>query len=155
EVLDQTIRAVSDQQVAPPERLGDKIARLIQLLRERRCLLILDNFEALMQPGAPTGTYRTGYADYGELLRALSEREHQGCLLLTNREKPAELGPLEGRSAPVRTLPLTGLDQRACQRILETKDITGTATTVSALSRLYGGNPLALLLISEPIHELF
>ncbi|HJZ48035.1 MAG TPA: NACHT domain-containing protein [Roseiflexaceae bacterium] len=92
DVLDQTIGAVSDQQVAPPEQLGDKIARLIQLLRERRCLLILDNFEAVMQPGAPTGTYRTGYAEYGELLRALSEREHQSCLLLTSREKPAELG---------------------------------------------------------------
>src|SRR4029453_15139345 len=29
------------------------------------------------------------------------------------------------------------------------------STTVSALSRLYGGNPLALQLVSEPIHELF
>ena len=31
EVLDQTIRAVSDQQATPPEQLGDKIARLVQL----------------------------------------------------------------------------------------------------------------------------
>jgi WD40 repeat protein/DNA-binding XRE family transcriptional regulator len=155
EVLDQTIHAVSDQQAIPPEQLGDKIARFVQLLRERRCLLILDNFESLMQPGAPTGTYRTGYVEYGELIRALSEREHQSCLLLTSREKPAELGPLEGRSAPVRTLPLTGLDDHACHRILEAKDITGTPTTVSALARLYGGNPLALQLVSEPIHELF
>src|SRR5262245_24562396 len=155
ELLDQTIRAVSEQQVAPPEQLGDKIARLIQLLRERRCLLILDNFESLMQPGAPTGTYRTGYAEYGELLRALSEREHQSCLLLTSREKPAELGAHEGRTTPVRTLPLTGLDHRACQRILEARDITATSTSVSALAQLYGGNPLALQLISEPIHDLF
>src|SRR5262245_3750045 len=155
QVLDQTIGAVSEQQTTPPEQLGDKIARLVQLLRERRCLLILDNFESLMQPGAPTGTYRTGYVEYGELLRAVSEREHQSCLLLTSREKPAELGPHEGRSAPVRTLPLTGLDDRACQLILEAKDITPTATTVSALARLYGGNPLALQLVSEPIHELF
>jgi WD40 repeat protein/DNA-binding XRE family transcriptional regulator len=155
QVLDQIIRAVSDQQAAPPEQLGDKIARLVQLIRERRCLLILDNVESLMQPGAPTGTYRTGYVEYGELIRALSEREHQSCLLLTSREKPAELGPLEGHSAPVRTLPLTGLDDRACHRILEAKDIGGTSATVSALARLYGGNPLALQLISEPIHELF
>src|SRR5262249_49928760 len=109
----------------------------------------------LIQPGAPTGTYRTGYVEYGELIRALSEREHQSCLLLTSREKPAELGRLEGRTAPVRTLQLTGLDDRACHRILEAKDITGPAATVSALARLYGGNPLALQLIAEPIHELF
>jgi transcriptional regulator with XRE-family HTH domain len=155
QLLDQTIGAVSDQQTTPPEQLSDKIARLVQLLRERRCLLLLDNVEALMQPGAPTGTYRTGYAEYGELIRALSEREHRSCLLLTSREKPAELGPLEGRSTPVRTLPLTGLDDHACQRILEARDITTTATSVSALARLYGGNPLALQLVSEPIRELF
>jgi len=155
EVLDQVIRTVSDQQVSPPEQLGDKIARLVQLLRERRCLLILDNFESLMEPAAPTGTYRTGYVEYRELIRALSEREHQSCLLLTSREKPSELVPHEGRAAPVRTLPLTGLDDQACHRILEARDITATAPSVSALVRLYGGNPLALQLVSEPVHELF
>ena len=72
---------------------------IVQLLRERRCLLIFDNFESLMQPGAPTGTYRTGYADYGELIRALSEREHQSCLLLTSREKPASICTRVGRRA--------------------------------------------------------
>src|SRR5262249_48349686 len=77
-----------------------------------------------------------------------------GCVLRTAAQ-PAELGPLEGRTAPVRTLQLTGLDDHACRVILEAKDITATATKVSALSRLYGGNPLALQLVSEPIHELF
>jgi hypothetical protein len=139
----------------PPEQLGDKIALLVQLFRERRCLLILDNFEAILQPDALSGTYRSGYADYGALMHALSEREHQSCLLLTSREKPAELGPREGRNAPVRTLHLTGLDDRACQLILEAKDIVGTAADISALAQFYGGNPLALHLVAEPIRELF
>jgi WD40 repeat protein/class 3 adenylate cyclase len=155
DVLDQTIRAVSDQQATPPEQLPDKIARLVQLLRERRCLLILDNFESILEPDALSGTYRSGYNDYGALILALSEREHQSCLLLTSREKPSELGLHEGRSAPVRALQLAGLEDYACQLILEAKDISGAAPTVSALARLYGGNPLALQLISEPIHELF
>src|SRR3712207_4011402 len=77
EVLDQTIRAVSDQQAIPSEQLPAKLALLVQLLRERRCLLMLDNVESLMQPGVVTGTFRSGYGDYGELLRALSERDHQ------------------------------------------------------------------------------
>src|SRR5262249_28417065 len=155
EVLDQSIRAVSNQQATPPDLVPNKIALLIQLFREQRCLLILDNFESLIQPGALTGTYRTGYAEYGALLSALSERAHQSCLLLTSREKPAELGPLEGRTAPVRTLQLSGLDDRACQSILAAKDINGTAPDMSALARLYGGNPLALNLAAEPIRELF
>src|SRR5262249_51223026 len=123
ELLDQIIRAVSDQQIAPPEQSPDKIALLIQLFRERHCLLILDNFEAILQPGTLTGTYRTGYADYGSLLRALSERKHQSCLMVTSREKPAELGSLESRAGPVRRLSLTGLDDSACQSILKAKDM--------------------------------
>jgi NACHT domain-containing protein len=110
EVLAQIIRAISSQQATLPDLLSDKIALLIQLLRQRRCLLILDNFEAIMQSDTPTGTYRTSYAASGALLRALSEREHQSCLLLTSREKPAELGPLEGRTTPVWTLETSGLD---------------------------------------------
>src|SRR5262249_40412761 len=84
-VLDQFIRAVSDQQVTPPEQLSEKIARLVQLLRQRHCLLVLDNLETIMQSGALTGTYRAGYADYGALLQRLSESEHGSCLLLTSR----------------------------------------------------------------------
>src|SRR5262245_29667174 len=127
EVLDQTIRTVSDQQATPPDQMSDKIALLIQLFRQRRCLVILDNLEALLQPGALAGTYRTGYTDYGTLLERLSQREHHSCLILTSREKPAELGPLEGRSAPVRALQLSGLDDRACDIILKQRDIVATA----------------------------
>src|SRR5262249_31546921 len=155
EVLDQTIRAISDQQATLPDQVPHKIGLLIQLLRQRRCLLILDNFESIMQPGVLTGIYRSGYAEYGELLRAVSEREHHSCVVLTSREKPAELGPLEGRTAPVRTLPPGALSDRASQLILEAKDIVATTADVGALARLYGGNPLALQLIAEPIRELF
>jgi len=104
----------------------------VQLLRARRCLLILDNFEAILQPGALMGTYRTGYAAYGALLQGLSERAHQSRLVLTSREKPAELGPLEGRTTPVRALQLTGLDDHACRAILEAKDISGVRPFLGA-----------------------
>src|SRR5262249_14168437 len=70
EMLDQIIRVVSGQHSVPPEQLPDKIGWLVQLLRQRRCLLILDNFETLLQPDALSGTYRTGYADYSALLQA-------------------------------------------------------------------------------------
>jgi WD40 repeat protein/transcriptional regulator with XRE-family HTH domain len=154
-VLDHTILTVSDQKAIPPEEVTDKIALLVQLFRQRRCLLILDNFESIMQPGALTGTYRTGYADYGELVQALSEREHHSCLMLTSREKPSELGRWESRHAPVRTMQLVGLADDACRLILEMKDIVASEKDVRALRSLYDGNPLALNLVSGPIHELF
>jgi WD40 repeat protein/transcriptional regulator with XRE-family HTH domain len=155
DVLGRVIGVISDQHLAPPDQLADKIALLVQLFRERRCLLILDNFEAILQPGALSGTYRTGYAEYGALLRALSERDHKSCLVLTSREKPVELGQLEARTAPARSLALGGLDEQACARILSGRDIAGRPDDVRALVRLYDGNPLALHLVTEPIRELF
>jgi WD40 repeat protein/predicted ATPase/transcriptional regulator with XRE-family HTH domain len=155
EVLDQLIGAVSTQQANPPEATYDKIALLIQLLRARRCLLVLDNVETIIQSGPRSDEYRADYADYGVLIQRVGESAHQSCLILTSREKPAELAPLEGRTAPVRALTLAGLDERACQTILAEKDIIGSAPEYAELARLYGGNPLALKLASEPIQAIF
>src|SRR3712207_7474261 len=44
---------------------------------------------------------------------------------------------------------------RSCQHVLEAKDITGTTDEVTALAQLYGGNPLALQLVADPIRQLF
>jgi hypothetical protein len=154
-LLDGLVRVVSGQQASLPEGVPDKIALLVELLRGRRCLLVLDNFETIMQEGIRAGDYRPDYANYGALIQRLGESAHQSCLLLTRREKPLELGPLEGRTAPVRTLPVAGLAEQACQAILADKDIYGAAPDWSALARLYGGNPLALKLVSEPIREVF
>lgn len=154
-VLDHAITTVSAPKVIPPEQTTDKLALLVRLLRERRCLLILDNFESILQPGALTGTYRTGYADYGMLIEALSGREHRSCLMLTSREKPAELGQWESPLAPVRAMQLTGLTNAACHLILARKGISTTDHQVEALRTHYHGNPLALNLVAGPIRDLF
>jgi WD40 repeat protein/transcriptional regulator with XRE-family HTH domain len=154
-LLDSLIRVVSAQQATLPDSVPDKIALLVEWLRGHRCLIILDNLETITQPGADVGAYRPGYADYGTLIQRLGEVQHQSCLLLTSREKPIELGPLEGHTAPVRTLLIAGLAEQACQAILRDKDIVGAASDWAALARLYGGNPLALKLVAEPIREVF
>jgi WD40 repeat protein/transcriptional regulator with XRE-family HTH domain len=155
EVFDQLIRAISTEQTTPPDNIHQKIALLIQLLRERRCLLVLDNLETIIQEGAHAGEYRSSYAEYGTLIQRIGESTHQSCLILTSREKPAELALLEGPTAPVRSLMLAGLKEQACQTILAEKAVFGPASVCSALVQLYGGNPLALKLISEPIREVF
>ena len=87
---------------APPESGGEPalLRRLLELLRETRCLLVLDNVETVLQPGGPVGGYRAGYERYGTLLRQVAESAHRSCLVITSREEPAELGPLRGRSRP-------------------------------------------------------
>ena len=156
EVLDQTIRAVSDQQATPPDQVPDKIALLVQLLRERRCLLILDNFEV-------DHAARRADGHLSHRLRrvwraaARPERARAPELPAADQPREARRAWAAGRphGAGAHAASSAGLDDRACQSILEAKDIVGTAADVGALARLYGGNPLALQLMAEPIRELF
>src|SRR6266545_3805910 len=79
DLLDGFIRGVSAQPGIPPEGEADKIAYLIQLLRARRCLLVLDNCETIMVEGAADQMYRDGYASYGMLIQRLAESAHESC----------------------------------------------------------------------------
>ena len=72
EWLAGAIGFLSDQQLVPPAAESERIAALLQLLRERRCLLVLDNSEALFEPGKREGRYREGTAGYGWLLEAVA-----------------------------------------------------------------------------------
>src|SRR4029453_6829144 len=91
EWLAGAIAFLSDHHVVPPATESERNAALLQLLRARRCLLVLDNSETLFEPGQTEGQYRPGMGGYGQLLRSVGEPTHQSCLVLTSREAPPEL----------------------------------------------------------------
>jgi len=55
----------SEQLVIPAETEDARAGQLLELLRDRRCLLVLDNFETVLEPGASEVRYRDGYTGYG------------------------------------------------------------------------------------------
>ncbi len=120
-----------------------------------RVLLVLDNLETLLEEGEGTGRMRAGYEGYGRLLRRVAQTEHQGCLLLTSREKPSELVPLEGNRTPVRALRLSGLERDASEQLLEGRELVGTVHDREQLIERIVGNPLALKIVAQTIVELF
>jgi WD40 repeat protein/transcriptional regulator with XRE-family HTH domain len=136
---------------------GDRaqVTQLIDLLGEVRCLLVLDNFETVLEPGDHLGDYREGYGLYGTLLRQFAERPHRGCLVLTSREEPPELGPLRGEQSPVRVLELDGFGIEEGRTLLGEKRLGGDEAAWRALVARYGGNGLALKVVGETIRELF
>src|SRR5258706_15789858 len=144
----QALRDVS----ASPERRQDL---LLECLRSRRILLVYDNLESFLEEGEDSGRMRAGYEGFSRVLRRVAETEHQSCLLVTSREKPGDLVPLEGSRAPVRGLRLARLDVDACQQLLAEKGVSGSTSEQLRLVETYAGNPLALKIVARTIVELF
>jgi len=138
-----------------PDSLEERLHLLLEQLRARRVLLVLDNLEMLLEEGEGTGRMRAGFEGYARLLRRMGEIRHQSCLLLTSREKPADLVPLEGSRKPVRALRLAGLDAEAGAKLLTEKDVVGSPHDRERLVEVYAGNPLALNIVAQTIVELF
>ena len=147
-LIKELVQFLSAQQ----ETQGE-ISRLMHYLRTSRCLLIIDNLETILQAGS-TGQYRAGYEGYGELFRVIGEVAHTSCLVLTSREKPAEIAAIEGVQSAVRSYRLSGL-QLGAQELLAAKGLLGTDTEKQQLIQAYKGNPLALKIVSTSIQDLF
>ncbi len=154
ELLAGAIGFLSDQQVVPPREEAAQINALLQLLRDRRCLLVLDNMETLLEPGRSDGSYRESAAGYARLLRAIGQRSHQSCLIGTSREISAQFAVLSGSPA-VRAMELRGLTVAEAQALLDDKQLLGDDATWATFIARFGGNSLALKIAGENIHQLF
>jgi WD40 repeat protein len=155
-ILQECIQFVSDQRhTLLQEEMDRQISLLLESFRARRCLLVLDNVESILQGGSQVGHYREGFEGYGRLLQRIGETRHQSCLLVTSREKPKEVALLEGEAAAIRCYHLAGLPPGDGRGILKDKGLQGTEHTWETLISYYGGNPLALKLVGQVIREVF
>jgi WD40 repeat protein len=159
EVLGPILQFLSTQtqvHVDIPQDNTEGIYRLIHFFSDHRCLLILDNAESILRSGDQAGHYREGYEQYGELFRQVGEQRHQSCILLTSREKPKDIGLLEGPSLPVRSFQLSGLKEAEGREIFNRQEaFTSPEYEWNVLIKHYAGNPLALRIVATAIQELF
>jgi len=146
---------VPDPQTLLPQSLEQRLRLLLEELRRRRVLLVLDNLEVLLSEGELLGQLRPGYEGYGQLLEQIAHTAHQSCLLLTTRELPAALRALEGRRTFVRSLRLSGLEEASCLLLLADHEVIGSPEEQAQLRDIYAGNPLALNIVAETIVDLF
>src|SRR6266480_3005297 len=156
ELLEECLQVLAPQPLREvPSSLEGRLGLLLEFLRQERALLVLDNLETLLEEGEGMGRMRAGYEGYGQLLRRVGETTHQSCLLLTSREKPIDLVPLEGSRKPVRALRLDGLETDASEQLLAEKEVVGIPQDQARLVEVYAGNPLALNIVAQTIVELF
>ncbi len=136
---------------AQPRDTSDALDELLCQLQVKRCLLILDNVESILQ----SGKYLSGYEMYGEILDRIASKNHSSCLIFTGREKPQNITNREGSNLPVRSLQLAGVSPDAALSILQDKGIVASDQQQRILNNYLGGNPLALQLSATTILNLF
>ncbi len=105
-----------------PDSVDEQLRLLLTYLRQQRCLLVLDNLESILQPGA-AGEMRPGYEGYAQLLQYLAGGEHQSVLLLTSREQPQAISRFVGQCGPNRAaVGCFGCAQHKCgERAMSTR----------------------------------
>jgi WD40 repeat protein len=89
---------------------------------------------------------------YARVLSAVAEVSHSSCLILTSREAPPELAVF---GSAVRSLELHGLDTVDAQNLLADKQLYGDTHAWQRLVDWYGGNGLALKIVSETIRQVY
>ena len=147
-LLKEIVPFLSQQQDVAPT-----LERLFYWVRRRRCLIVLDNVETLLESGQP-GQYRAGYEDYGTLLRQFGETTHRSCLMITGREKPSDIGRLESAQLLTRSFQLDGSAEVA-QAIVRDKGLLGDPKTIKQFCQRYGDNPLAIKIVGTSIQAIF
>jgi WD40 repeat protein/DNA-binding SARP family transcriptional activator len=161
EVLRAAVQVLSRQHMADfPATLDEQLALMLDLLQHTRCLLVLDNFESILQSGE-RGDFRAGYEGYNQLIQLLATNRHASCLLITSREQPGQTARWNG-NVGVHMLRLMGLAPDAGREMLAAYQLGGVLgvpgneqANASTLVQRYSGNPLALKLVAQTVQELF
>ena len=60
------------------------LSQLIEQMRSRRCLIVLDGLELILQSQALNGQYAENYTDYDNFVRAVGGSSHQSCVITTS-----------------------------------------------------------------------
>jgi len=149
------IQALSKSQEFPVlETVDQQIYWLINRLRQKRCLIILDGLEHIFQKRKFSGVYREGYEYYGSFLRRIAEEPLKSCFIVTSRESFSEISLLAGENSPVRVLKLRGMEETAANQLLQAKNLSGQEGW-KQLIQVYDGNPLMLKIVATTIQEVF
>ncbi|MBX0328910.1 helix-turn-helix domain-containing protein [Oscillochloris sp. ZM17-4] len=142
----------------PPAADQLQVRELLPFLQSRRCLLILDNYESIIEGGERAGTHRAGYESYGQLLRLFGQARHQSCLILTSRELPRELATLSqahDQAARIRTFSLSGLDHEGALSIFRDAGLDPSDPGLPTLFSRCSGNPKILAIVAAAVRDFY
>jgi hypothetical protein len=142
-----------DKPEPEPESVSRGIAptKLLDYLRNYRCLIVFDDVQMLFSSEKLAGEYQSGYEDYGVFFKLLAKSTHQSCLLLISGENIREAQPKNKSFASSLVLGSLGNAAKAICREESLLDETLWETLIDT----YQGNPLWLEMTISLIQEFF
>jgi AAA+ ATPase superfamily predicted ATPase len=133
--------------------IDDKLKQLFNILKNKKCLIILDDLENIFVNCQFAGQYKPEYQDYKTFLQMITEIEHQSCLILISQEKCQEMISLDSELYPIHCLELSGLNNAATE-ILKNQGLKNEETWLNLIN-LYESHPKYLQYISILIKDVF
>ncbi|MBD2303493.1 ATP-binding protein [Nostoc sp. FACHB-87] len=149
------ISELENQNFDIPKSSEDKITLLIERLRLKPYLIILDSAEALLQGdrNKSPNPYGDEYIEYGTFFRRIVEAQHQSSLVLISRKPFVDITRLQNKGQSAVVLKIEGLRRDAFE-ILRDKGLKDEHKW-GELVQIYHGNPLVLNIVASKIKLFF
>ncbi len=144
----------SPTEINLPNNINVQLSFLLEKLRDRRCLIILDDLQYLLSRGEFVGHYRSGYENYGTLFKIIAELPHNSCLIVNSWEPPLDLFSLTEDDLPVSLFELRGLLKEEACEIFKQQGLLNEEKWQELIS-FYQGNPRFLKLVGKTIKNLW
>jgi tetratricopeptide (TPR) repeat protein len=127
---------------------GQMIDRVIGALQGQRHLVVLDNLEDVLRSG------KAVEREWGELLWALVERQHQGQVIITSREMPGDLAdPRDASGIPnrlvVRVKRIEGIGEDASVQLLRDVGLRDSEADLRWVAQRVDGQVQVLVLLAK------
>jgi hypothetical protein len=124
------------------------IDKTTEYLKEKRCLLILDDADAILE-NRSTNKNNPLIADYIEFFDRLNSVEHNSCCLIILEQKVVDY------KFNYQQLTIKELDWQSCQMIFAKDELKGSPIDWERLVHKYSGNPQYLKSIVPTIKSVF
>jgi GTPase SAR1 family protein len=103
------------------QNLSSLLAELIECLKQKRILLVLDDLESILEVHQVGICYQQDLEDYGHFLRSIIATNHQSLLICASRVRPKSL-EYYGTNQ-IKILDLQGFEKSTVERITNIEDI--------------------------------
>lgn len=138
-------------QQEPQKSTDDKIRQLLDILIEKKCLIILDDVQNIFIPGEFSGQYKAEYQDHQNFFKLITEIQHKSHCILISQEQCSEMHCLDDELYPIKCLELSGIYNID---ILKNKSLKDEENWLKLIT-LYEGNPIYLKDIAHLIKDVY